>query len=114
MQTTCGHIYEVHTKLATEKGYHRSLYPKAMSDELVKLDKDVIFVVAEVQDKIAGAFCFFAMATRSYTARGDGSTVFAASPKLRDRGSCHSDGVSRSAEKHSILGFNWNRLFGKL
>jgi Acetyltransferase (GNAT) domain len=51
--------YEVHTKLASEKGYSRSLYPKAMFDELVKLDEDVVFVVAEVQKKIAaGAWLF--------------------------------------------------------
>jgi GNAT superfamily N-acetyltransferase len=51
--------YEVHTRLATEKGYHRSLYPKAMFDELVKLEKDVIFVVAEVEKKIVGGAWFF-------------------------------------------------------
>jgi lipid II:glycine glycyltransferase (peptidoglycan interpeptide bridge formation enzyme) len=51
--------YEVHTKLASEKGNYRSLYPKAMFDELVKLDKDVVFVVAEVQKKIAGGAWFF-------------------------------------------------------
>ena len=51
--------YEVHTKLASKKGYYRSLYPKAMFDELVKLDKDVIFVVAEVENKIAGGAWFF-------------------------------------------------------
>lgn len=51
--------YEVHTKLASEKGNYRFLYPKAMFDELVKLDKDVVFVVAEVQEKIAGGAWFF-------------------------------------------------------
>jgi hypothetical protein len=51
--------YEIHTKLASEKGDHRSLYPQAMFDELVKLDKDVVFVVAEVQEKIAGGAWLF-------------------------------------------------------
>jgi lipid II:glycine glycyltransferase (peptidoglycan interpeptide bridge formation enzyme) len=51
--------YEVYTKLALEKGNYRSLYPKAMFDELLKLSKDVIFVVAEVQEKIAGGAWFF-------------------------------------------------------
>ena len=51
--------YEVHTKLALEKGYSRPLYPKAMFDELVKLDKDVVFVVAEVQKRIAAGAWFF-------------------------------------------------------
>lgn len=51
--------YEVHTKSAPEKGHSRSLYPKAMFDELVKLDRDVVFVVAEVQNKIAGGAWFF-------------------------------------------------------
>ena len=51
--------YEVHTKLASEKGNYRSLYPKAVFDELLKLDKDVVFVVAEVQKKIAGGAWFF-------------------------------------------------------
>jgi len=51
--------YEVHTRLAAAKGNYRSIYPKAMFDELVKLDKDVVFVVAEVQKKIAGGAWFF-------------------------------------------------------
>ena len=51
--------YEVHTKLALEKGYSRALYPKAMFDELVKLDRDVVFVVAEIQNKIAAGAWFF-------------------------------------------------------
>ena len=54
-----GAYYEIHTKLASEKGYHRSLYPKGMFDELVKLNKDVVFVVAEVQEKIAAGAWFF-------------------------------------------------------
>ena len=51
--------YEIHTKLALKKGYSRHLYPKAMFDELVKLDKDVVFLVAEVQNKIAAGAWFF-------------------------------------------------------
>ena len=51
--------YEVHTKLASEKGNYRFLYSKAMFDELVKLDKDVVFVVAEVQNKVAAGAWFF-------------------------------------------------------
>jgi hypothetical protein len=51
--------YEVHTKVASEKANYRFLYPKAIFDELVKLDKDVVFVVAEVQEKIAGGAWFF-------------------------------------------------------
>lgn len=51
--------YEIHTKLALEKGYRRSIYPKSMFNELVKLDKDVVFVVAEVQEKIAGGAWLF-------------------------------------------------------
>lgn len=51
--------YEVHTRLASEKGIYRSLYPKAMFNELLKLDKDVVFLVAELQNKIAaGAWLF--------------------------------------------------------
>jgi lipid II:glycine glycyltransferase (peptidoglycan interpeptide bridge formation enzyme) len=51
--------YEVHTKLASERGNYGSLYPKAMFDELVKLDRDVVFLVAEVREKIAaGAWLF--------------------------------------------------------
>jgi hypothetical protein len=51
--------YEMHTKLASEKGTYRFLYPQSMFDELVKLDKDVVFVVAEVQGKIAGGAWLF-------------------------------------------------------
>jgi lipid II:glycine glycyltransferase (peptidoglycan interpeptide bridge formation enzyme) len=49
----------VHAKLTSEKGDYLFLYPKAMFDELVKLDKDVVFVVAEVQEQIAGGAWFF-------------------------------------------------------
>jgi lipid II:glycine glycyltransferase (peptidoglycan interpeptide bridge formation enzyme) len=51
--------YEVHAKRAAEKGYYRALYPRAMFDELVKLDQDVVFLVAEVQNKIAAGAWFF-------------------------------------------------------
>jgi len=51
--------YKMHTKLASEKGTYRSLYPEVMFDELVKLDKDVVFVVAEVQGNIAGGAWLF-------------------------------------------------------
>ena len=51
--------YEVHTKLAREKGYYNSVYPQAMFDQLAKLDKDVVFLVAEVEEKIAAGAWFF-------------------------------------------------------
>ncbi len=51
--------YEVHTKLASEKGNYSSLYPKAIFDELLKLHSDVVFIVAEVQGNIAGGGWFF-------------------------------------------------------
>ena len=51
--------YEIHTKLASQKGNYRSLYPKEMFSELVKLHDDVMFVVAEFECRIAGGAWFF-------------------------------------------------------
>jgi len=51
--------YELHTKLASQRGNYRNLYPKVMFDELVKLHEDVVFVVAEVENSILGGAWFF-------------------------------------------------------
>lgn len=103
--------YEVHTKLASKKGYSRPLYPKAMFDELVKLDKDVIFVVAEVENKIAAGAWFIrdgdtflywhAAMDRTYS-------------RLRDRRLCHSDGTRRGLKSIQFRRFHRNRLAGGL
>ena len=86
--------YEVHTKLASEKGNYRFLYPKAMFDELVKLDKDVVFVVAEVQEKIAsGAWFFRDGDTFLYWHAATDRKYSRQSPSYANRGLCHSDGA---------------------
>jgi lipid II:glycine glycyltransferase (peptidoglycan interpeptide bridge formation enzyme) len=51
--------YEVHRKLASQKGNYHSLYPKAIFDELVKLHEDVVFLVAGVGTSVVGGAWFF-------------------------------------------------------
>jgi hypothetical protein len=51
--------YQIHTKLASSKGNYGSVYPLAIFDELVKLSEDVVLLVAEVDNSIAGGALFF-------------------------------------------------------
>src|SRR5579871_12792 len=51
--------YEVHKRLAAEKGNYDLLYPKTLFDELLKLRDDVVFVVAKIDSQIAGGAWFY-------------------------------------------------------
>ena len=54
-----GAYYEVYTRMASQKGNHSGLHPRALFDELLKLHDDVIFVVADFANKIIGGAWFF-------------------------------------------------------
>jgi hypothetical protein len=58
--------YEVYTEMAAQKGNYSELYSRALFDELLKLHDDVVFVVADLANKIIGGAWFFR----------DGGTLF--------------------------------------
>jgi lipid II:glycine glycyltransferase (peptidoglycan interpeptide bridge formation enzyme) len=51
--------YDIHVKLASTKGNYKFLYPPEFFDELLKLDRDVAFIVAEHENKMIGGAWFF-------------------------------------------------------